>query len=130
MRHYYLVLQEPHFPKIVLWTSSDEIMGSLKNTVTDDGICATVNANSMAGTFNLTKYSELNSFAEMLDDPMKKDYESLKVKGSGYLHRVEFWLNVRNPNPTVSAATSGNIGGKINAAINNWNDHFSVRYFL
>ena len=130
MIHYYLVLQEPHFPQILLWTSADEIMRTLKNTVTDDGLCATVNANSMAGTFNLTKYPELNSFAEMLDGPMKNHYESLKVKGSGYLHRVEFWLNVRNPNPTVSAATSGNIGGKINAAINDWNDHFSVRCFL
>ena len=115
---------------MVLWTSDNEIMESLKYTVTDDGLCATVNANSMAGTFNLTKYTELKFLAEMLDGPIKNHSESLKVKGSGYLHRVEFWLNVRNPNPTVSAATSGNIAGKINAAINDWNDHISVRCLL
>ena len=125
----YFPLKEPNFPQTVLWTSDNEIMNSLKNSVTDDGLCTTVNANSMAGTFNLTQYPEIKSFAEMLDGPIT-NYSQAKVKGSGYLHRVEFWLNVRNPNPTVAAAISGNIGGQINAAINDWNDHFSVRCFL
>ena len=111
---------------MVLWTSDDELMQSLKNSVTDDGLCTTVNANSMTGTFNVTQYHEIKTFADILDGPMTND-SSAKVKGSGYLHRVEFWLNVRNPNPTVSAATSGNIAGHINAAINDWNDQFFVR---
>ena len=114
---------------MVLWTSDDELMQSLKNSVTDDGLCTTVNANSMTGTFNVTQYHEIKTFADILDGPMTND-SSAKVKGSGYLHRVEFWLNVRNPNPTVSAATSGNIAGHINAAINDWNDHFFVRSYL
>ena len=72
--------------------------------------------------------TEIKPFAEMLDGPIT-NYSKAKVKGSGYLNRIEFRLNVRNPNPTVAAATGGNIGGHINAAINDWNDHFSVRCF-
>ena len=111
---------------MVLRASDDELMKSLKHSVTDDGLCTTFNANSMGGTFNISEYYEVKTFADILDRP-NTTYSPSKVKGSGYLHRVEFWLNVWNPNPTVSAATSGNIAGSINAAINDWNDHFFVR---
>ena len=124
-----LILQEPLFPQMVLRASDNEIVKSLKNSITDDGLCVTVNANSMIGTFNDTQSNDIKTFADILDGSVT-NHTSAKVKGSGYLHRVEFWLNVRNSNPTASATISGNIAGHIKAAINNWNDHFSVRFEL
>ena len=111
---------------MILWASDTELMQSAKSSVTDDGLCTTINSNTMDGTFNLTKFSVLKPFVDIADEPLVT-ITSAKVKGSGYLYRVKFWLNVRNPNPTMSAAASGNIAGHINAAINDWNEHFSVR---
>ena len=97
-------------------------MESIKTSLTDMGLCTTINANSIASTFNIDKHEGIKEFANILDESDTK-HHPIKVKGSGYIHQSIFWLNVRNP------SISGLQRGGITAAINNWNDYFSVRLF-
>ena len=96
-------------------------MDSVKASLTDMGLCTTINANSIAGTFNIEDHEEIKAFADILDESSSK-YFPIKVRGSGYIHQSIFWLNVRNP------SNRGLQKGGITAAINNWNDYFSVRF--
>ena len=118
-----MVSQEPQFPQLVLKTKIKEHMDSVKTSLTDMGICTTINANSIAGTFNIRKHEKIKTFADILDGSSSTHYP-IKVKGSGYIHQSIFWLNVRNP------SIRGLKKGGITAAINNWNDYFSVRLHI
>ena len=108
---------------MVLKTKIQEHMDSVKTSLTDMGICTTINANSIAGTFNVTKHEKIKTFADILDGS-SSIHHPIKVKGSGYIHQSIFWLNVRNP------SIRGLKKGGITAAINNWNDYFSVRLHI
>lgn len=94
------------------------------------GLCTTVNSNDIAATFNIYNYKQMEPFAEILD-AQDANTSSLHIVGSGFIHRSIFWLNVRNPNPSAVRPEYGatSVKGGINAAINNWNEHFSVRFF-
>ena len=94
------------------------------------GLCTTVNSNDIGGTFNMDNYEQMKPFAEILDG-RAGNASSLHVVGSGFIHRSILWLNVRNPNPSAVGSEYGanSVKGGIIAAINNWNEHFSVRYF-
>ena len=107
---------------MVLKTNVEAHVESIKASLTDMGLCTTINANSIAGTFNIEKHEGIKAFADILDESDSK-YHPLKIKGSGYIHQSIFWLNVRNP------SIRGLQRGEITAAINNWNDYFSVRFY-
>ena len=109
-------------------SASEEYLNTSKAALTDMGLCTTVNSNDIAGTFNIDNYEQMQPFAEILDGRVANS-SSLHVVGSGYIHRSIFWLNVRNPNPSAVGSGYGatSVKGGISAAINNWNEHFSVR---
>ena len=109
-------------------STSEEYMNSTKAALTDMGICTTVNSNDIARTFNIDNYEQMQAFAEILDG-QGVNTSSLHIVGSGFIHRSIFWLNVRNPNPLAVGPEYGanSVKGGISAAINNWNEHFSVR---
>ena len=117
--------QEPIFPKIVhITTDSDQVkslLDTLKASLTDEGLCYTMNAKSVGSTFNVTNDKRLRSFANILDGK-GTDVEPIKVKGSGYLYRSMFWINVRGYTEKSWYSKQG-----ATAAINNWDDYFSAR---
>ena len=113
--------QDPQFPQLVLKTNVKEHMDSVKASLTDMGLCTTINANSISGTFNSEKHDKIKGFADILDESNSESHP-IKVKGSGYIHQSVIWLNVRNPSSRLLQK------GGITAAINNWNDYFSVRF--
>ena len=121
--------QAPKFPRVILSTS-ERYLNSSKAALTDMGLCTTVNSNDIGGTFNMDNYEQMKPFAEILDG-RAGNASSLHVVGSGFIHRSILWLNVRNPNPSAVASEYGanSVKGGIIAAINNWNEHFSVRSF-
>ena len=116
-------MQEPIFPKIVQSTRSKDrdLLGSLKASITDKGLCYTINAKSIEKTFNIEKDRRLESFSNILDRNGAEE-KPLTITGSGYLHQAEFWLNARG-----SSNKTRSLKGSITAAINNWDDYFAVR---
>ena len=115
--------QEPIFSDIVISGSNKEVMGSLQESLTDNGLCTTINSKGISATFNMDN-DRIISFANMLGKNTTKQVPS-RIKGSGYLQRSIFWLNGRS-----SSTAYGSVKGKIIAAINNWDEYFSVRYGL
>ena len=109
------------FSDIVLSGSNQELMDSMRGSLTDNGLCTTINSKSVSATFNMED-DRIRSFANMLGKAAAKDVPS-RIKGSGYLQRSTFWLNGRS-----SLYARGSAKGKIVAAINNWNEYFSVRW--
>ena len=96
-------------------------MNSVKTSLTDMGLCTTINANSISGTFNTDTHEKIKAFADILDDSDAIS-QPIKVQGSGYIHQSVIWLNVQNPSSRLLQK------GGFTAAINNWNDYFSVRF--
>ena len=78
-----------------------------------------MNSKSLIDTFNITN-KRVKAFSEIIDSNVSQESPS-KVKGSGYLQRSTFWLNVRN------MSSKGFSKGSMTLAINNWNEYFSVR---
>ena len=117
----HILLQEPKFSDIVVSGSNQELMDSMKGSLTDNGLCTTINSKSILATFNMDN-DRIRSFENMLSKRPAKDVSS-RIKGSGYLQRSSFWLNSRS-----SSYAHGSAKGKIIAAINNWNEYFSVRW--
>ena len=93
----------------------------MKASITDKGLCHTINAKSIKKTFNVDKDKRLKSFSDILDR-IGAEEKPLTVTGSGYLHQAIFWLNARG-----SSNKTKSLKGSIIAAINNWDDYFSVR---
>ena len=117
--------QEPIFPKIVQITTDSEqdksLLDTLKASLTDEGLCYTMNAKSVGSTFNVTNDKRLGSFANILDGN-RSDDKPMKISGSGYLYRSILWINVRGYTEKSWYSKHG-----ATAAINNWDDYFSVR---
>ena len=95
-------------------------MGSLKESLTDNGLCTTINSKGIAATFKMEN-ERIISFANILGKNTTQEAPS-RIKGSGYLQRSIFWLNGK-----ISRTPHGSAKGKIIAAINNWDEYFSVR---
>ena len=100
----------------------NELLGSLKASITDKGLCHTINAKSIMQTYNVEMDERLKSFCNILDRLGAED-KPLTITGSGYLHQATFWLNARG-----STNKTKSLKGSITAAINNWDDYFSVRF--
>ena len=117
--------QEPIFQKIVqITTDSDQdksLLKTLKASLTDEGLCYTMNAKSVGSTFNVSNDKRLRSFANILDGNQTDD-EPIRIRGSGYLYRSMFWINVRGYTEKSWYSKQG-----ATAAINSWVDYFSVR---
>ena len=78
-----------------------------------------MNSKSLINTFNITN-KRVKAFSEIIGTNVFQESPS-KVKGSGYLQRSTFWLNVRN------MSSKGFTEGSMTLTINNWNEYFSVR---
>lgn len=87
-------------------------------SLTDFGICTTLNGEPMLSSYSSN--DKVDSLAEMLD-PREDSGESLKIAGSGSLHRNQFWLNVAN------AKRQGLNAGNMVLAINNRLDFTNIR---
>ena len=109
------------FPKVVLNSSHADHMDSIKPSLTDMGLCTSVNAKSIGATYDLKKDQRVREFAEVLDKEGPSD-SPLQVTGSGFLHQTTYWLNVQN------LVKSGFARGSMTVAINSWGEYFSVRY--
>ena len=95
-------------------------MDTIKSSLTDMGLCTTINAKRISSTFDLKKNKRVREFAEVLDIGDASD-APLRVTGSGYLHQSTYWLNVQN------LVKSGFSRGGMTVAINSWDEYFSVR---
>ena len=95
-------------------------MDSIKSSLTDMGLCTSINAKNISGTFNLNKNTRIREFAEVLDKEGTSD-TPLQVTGSGFLHQTTYWLNVQN------LVKSGFSRGGMTVAINSFGEYFSVR---
>ena len=73
-------------------------------------------------TYNVEMDERLKSFSHILDR-IGAEEKPLAITGSGYLHQATFWLNARG-----SSNKTKSLKGSITAAINNWDDYFSVRF--
>ena len=118
------IVQEPIFPKVVqsVIPKDSELLGSLKASITDKGLCHTINAKSIIKTYNVEKDERLKSFSNILDRRGAEE-KPLTIAGSGYLHEVTFWVNARG-----SSNKTKSLKGSITAAINNWDEYFAVRF--
>ena len=108
------------FNKIVLGSSNKDLLDTLKPTLTDRGLCYAINSKSMINTYKRNN-KRLRSFMDLFGTNDTNDAPR-HVNGSGYLHRSTFWLNVKNQ------SSIGFSKGRMIAAINNWNEFFSVRW--
>ena len=108
------------FPKVVLRSSEADHMDSIKPSLTDMGLCTTINAKSIGATYDTEKSMRVREFAEVLDREEARD-TPLQVTGSGYLHQTTYWLNVQNLDK------SGFSRGGMTLAINSRDQYFSVR---
>ena len=113
--------QAPVFPKVVLNSSHADHMKSIKSSLTDMGLCTTVNAKSVGATYDVVKNKRVREFAEILDEDEVNDVP-IQVTGSGFLHQTTYWLNVQGLNK------QGFSRGSMTMAINNRDNYFSVRY--
>lgn len=95
-------------------------MDGIKSSLTDMGLCTTINAKNISATYNLDKDQRVREFAEVLDREEMSGVP-LQVTGSGYLHQTTYWLNVQN------LVKGGFSRGGMTVAINNWEEYFSVR---
>ena len=110
------------FNKIVLGSSNKHLLDTLKPTLTDRGLCYAINSKSMINTYNRNN-KRMRSFMDVFGTNDINDAPR-HVNGSGYLHRSTFWLNVKNQ------SSIGFSKGRMTAAINNWNEFFSVRWVI
>ena len=89
-------IKEPQFHSahILLHNMAPDFEETVGYTMTDEGICTTINGNNMDETF--AKNSRIESLGKMLDHRTKltKDAKK-KIPGSGSLYKTEFWLNAR-----------------------------------
>ena len=107
------------FLDMILSGSDKDLMDSVKGSLTDNGLCTTINSKSIAGTFKMEN-KRIRSFAKMLNKTSHHEGPR-RIKGSGYLQRSTFWLYAGG------SSNTGFADGKIVAAINNWNEYLSVR---
>ena len=70
-------------------------------------------------TFKNNKNKRLKSFREIGNEI--NNHTPIKIKDSGYRLSSKFWLNVRD------LSSNGFSKGSITVAINDWEEHFSVR---
>ncbi len=92
---------------------------TLHYSLTDFGICSTVNGNALKKTYAASE--KVDTIGAMID-PRAEEREALKIRGSGGLYDSTYWLNTR------SGRDGGRSRGSVSLAINNWLDYFAVRY--
>ena len=110
---------------MVLSGSPKALMDSLRPSLTDRGLCTTINSPKIATSYNITINKRGEAFADILDDLNDSNDLPNRVKGSGNLNSAHFWLNVRDFSDDGLVDYSR---GSVTLAINNWNEYFSVRY--
>ena len=92
-----------------------------RKSITDIGLCETVNGYSMKETYKVNS-KRMEDFVRVLDNRREEDQDTLgKILGSGSLFKTDMYLNVRDP---LCADTCK---GKIWAALNSRRDYFSVK---
>ena len=109
---------------MVLSGSNKALMDSLRPSLTDRGLCTTMNSPKIASSYN-TIDKRVDTFAGILDDLNDSNDLPIKIEGSGNLNSARFWLNVRDFSDNGLVEYSR---GSVTLAINDWNEYFSVRY--
>lgn len=110
---------------MVLSGSNKALMDSIRPSLTDRGLCTTINSPKMATSYNTANNKRVDTFADILDDLNDSNDLPNRVKGSGNLNSAHFWLNVRDFSDNGLVEYSR---GSVTLAINDWNEYFSVRY--
>jgi hypothetical protein len=89
-------------------------------SLSDRGLCTTLNGNSIIDTFHDSN-PKMKDFIEILGNNQPGSFKAMKIHGSGHSHQKLMWLNVKD-------VTSKEITkGSMNVAINDWKDYVSVR---
>jgi hypothetical protein len=109
--------QIPSFPSVIL--RSENLDLSESPSLTDAGLCTTLNGNSMINTFHDSN-NRMKQFIKILGLPTNNTFKSVKISGSGNKHMKKLWLNVRD--------TTGYVRGMMQVAVNEWKDYISARY--
>jgi membrane protease subunit (stomatin/prohibitin family) len=108
----------PSFDSIILKDGGN--FNLLESTsLTDAGLCTTLNGNSMINTFNVNN-NRMKEFIEILVTPTNNTFEAVKISGTSSSHTKKVFLNVRD--------FTGKQRGTIHVALNDWKDSVSVRY--
>ena len=108
---------------MILSGSDTSLVDSVRPSLTDRGLCTTINSPKIANSYN-TIDKRVRSFVDMLDDLNDSNDLPNRVKGSGNLNSAHFWLNVRDVSDNGLVEYSR---GSVTLAINNWKEYFSVR---
>ncbi len=95
-----------------------------RTTVTDLGVCTSVNGKTIEATYETGDNSRIDAFKEVFDAGASDVPSPVMVRGSGSAQELEFWLNVRNPSGGSDEQGSR---GRAAVALNDWFDAFSVR---
>jgi hypothetical protein len=88
-------------------------------SLTDAGLCTTLNGNSMINTFHANN-NRMKEFIKILVQPTNNAFKAVKISGTGVSHIKSVLINLRD--------ITGKQRGAINVAINDWKDSVSVRY--
>jgi hypothetical protein len=89
-------------------------------SLTDAGLCTTLNGNNMINTFH-DNNNRMNQFIKFLGRPTNNTFKAVKISGTGNKHMKKLWLNVRQNHALANT-------GVMNVAINDWKDYISARY--
>jgi hypothetical protein len=92
----------------------------VSSTLSDAGLCTTLNGNSIEETFN-DNSERIKRFKELLGSHQNRPFQPMVISGSGNIHHKNIWLNVRDVTSKDEAK------GIMSVAINDWKDSVSVR---
>jgi hypothetical protein len=93
---------------------------SVSPSLSDAGLCLTINGNSIGETFKDSN-NKMKQLKVVLGNNDKNPFKPMKISGSGNNHHKEMWLNVRD----VTGVKDGK--GVMSVTINDWKDYVSVR---
>lgn len=108
----------PSFPSVIL--KSDNLDLAVSPSLSDTGLCATLNGNSIEDTF-LGSNNKIKNFQNIFGKSAESPFKPTQISGSGNIHQKKMWLNVRD----VSGPEETK--GMMKVAINDWKDFVSVR---
>jgi hypothetical protein len=99
---------------------SPHINLTVSPSLSDAGLCTTLNANSIEDTFDDSNM-KMKQFKKMLGTDEKRPFKPMPISGSGNIHHKKMWINVRDVTGLKEAR------GIMSLAINDWKDFVSVR---
>jgi hypothetical protein len=113
-----LFFQTPTFAGTIL--KSHNLNLSISYSLSDAGICTTLNGNPLKLTFSNAN-DKIKDFKRILGASDAGRFDVKRITGSGNDHQKKMWLNVRDITSQIETE------GTMIVSINGWRDFVSVR---